>query len=97
MGWLIAGLARLALIFVWIFTPYVTRAFDGGLWGWLLPLLGVLFLPITALTYIVVDALANGVTGWAWLWIVLAFLVDLAAHSSGVISSSRRRPRYQTT
>lgn len=97
MAWLVAGLARLALIAVWIFTPYVARAFDGGLWGWLLPLLGVLFLPITALAYIIVYALENGVTGWSWLWIVLAFLVDLAAHSSAAYQSQRRATRYRTT
>ena len=89
MGWGVAGLARLALIGVWIFTSLVSRAFDGGMWGWLLPLLGVLFLPLTALTYLVVYALANGVAGWAWAWVVLAFLADLAAHGSGV--ASRRR------
>ncbi len=97
MGWLVAGLARVALIFVWIFTNLVSRAFDGGVWGWLLPLIGVLFFPITALTYVVVYSLASGVTGWAWLWIALAFLVDLAAHSAGVFTSSRRRAHYRTT
>lgn len=94
MAWLVAGLARLALIFVWIFTPYVYRAFDGGVWGWLLPLLGVLFLPITALTYIIVNELAGGVTGWAWAWIVLAFLVDVAAHGPAAYRTQRRAARY---
>ena len=97
MGWGVAGLARLALIGVWIFTPYVYRTFDGGLWGWLLPLLGILFLPITALAYIVVYALANGVTGWAWAWIVLAFLADAAANGSGAYSTRRRAARYGST
>lgn len=94
MGWLVAGLARLALILVWLFTSLVSRAFDGGVWGWLLPLLGVLFFPITALTYVVVYSLANGVTGWAWLWVGLAVLMDLAAHSAGVRSTRRRSSRF---
>jgi hypothetical protein len=96
MGWLVAGLARLALIFVWIFTPYVARAFDGGFWGWFLPLLGVLFLPITGLTYVIVYAMAGGVTGWAWAWVVLAFLVDVAAHGPAAYSTRRRAARYGT-
>jgi len=37
--------ARLALIFVWVLTSLVNRAFHGG---WLLPLLGILFLPLRA-------------------------------------------------
>jgi hypothetical protein len=94
MSWFIAGLARLVLIGVWIFTPYVARAFDGGVWGWLLPLLGVLFLPITALSYILVNELAGGVTGWAWAWIVVAFLIDLSAHSFAARSTQRRTARY---
>jgi hypothetical protein len=96
MGWLVAGLARLALIFVWIFTNLVQRAFDGGVWGWALPLLGVLILPITTLAYVVVNVLAGGVTGWAWLWIALAFLVDLAAHSPGVRATQHRIAGHAT-
>ncbi|HEX9037627.1 MAG TPA: hypothetical protein VF808_11620 [Ktedonobacterales bacterium] len=93
MGWLVTGLARLALILVWIFTSLVSHAFGGGVWGWLGPLLGVLFLPITALTYAVVYALAGGVSGWAWLWVALAVLADLAAHSPGVRTIQRRSMR----
>ncbi len=96
MGWLVAGLARLALIFVWIFTSLVQHAFDGGVWGWLLPLLGILILPITALTYIIVYALAGGVTGWAWGWIALAFLVDVAANSPAARPAQRRIARRTT-
>lgn len=94
MGWFIAGIARLALILVWIFTSLVSHAFDGGVGGWLLPLLGVLFLPITALTYVVVYALAGSVTGWEWLWIAMALLADLAAHSPGIRTIQRRTARY---
>jgi hypothetical protein len=74
----------LALLFVWIFTSLVGRAFDGGFWGWALPIIGLLFVPITVLTYMIVNALAGGVTGWAWLWIALAFLVDLSAHAAPI-------------
>src|SRR5262245_38014911 len=74
MGCFHALLARAALLGTWIWTPLVGRAFGGGVGGWLLPLLGLLFLPVTTLAYVVVNALGGGVTGWAWLWIVLAFL-----------------------
>lgn len=87
MGWLVAGLARLAFIGVWIATPLVGRAFDGN---WIFPLLGVLFLPITALVYVLVYVPGAGVTGWSWGLVALAFLVDLMTHSAGVASSRRR-------
>jgi hypothetical protein len=78
MSWLVALFARVALLVVWLTTPLVSRAFHGG---WILPLLGLLFLPITTLTYVLVYSIVGSVTGWGWLWVVLAILLDLAAHS----------------
>jgi hypothetical protein len=89
MSWLIALFSRIALFCVWIWTPLVGRAFHGG---WLLPLLGILLLPITTLVYVLVSAPSgNGVTGWGWLWVVLAVLLDLAAHSYPARSALQAR------
>jgi hypothetical protein len=82
MGCFIALLAlvapRIVLFFVWVFTPYVSRAFHGGfIW----PFLGLIFLPFTTLIYSLLYSPTVGVTGWAWLWVALAFLVDIGAHS----------------
>ena len=79
MEWLLAVLARVALLVVWVWTPLVSRAFQGG---WVLPLLGLLILPVTTLVYVLVYVPGVGVTGLSWLWLVLAFLVDLGAHSA---------------
>src|SRR6266704_6274465 len=79
MSWFVALFARLALLVVWLTTPLVQRAFHGG---WLLPLLGILFLPITTLTYVLVYSITGSVTGWGWLWVALAVLLDLAANSA---------------
>lgn len=87
MGCLLALLSRVALVGAWIATPLVSRAFGGNWW---LPLLGVLFLPITALAYIITYALGNGVTGWAWAWVALGFFFDLATHSAGAYANRRR-------
>ena len=84
--------ARLALLFVWVLTPLVNRAFHGG---WVLPLLGILFLPITTLVYVLVYYISGGVTGWGWLWVVLALLLDLGAHSSGAYTNRHRIPGYK--
>lgn len=73
-GPLVALFVRVALIVVWVTTPLVTRAFHGG---WLVPLLGLLFLPLTALTYTIVFALAGSVTGLSWFWVIGALLLEL--------------------
>jgi len=88
MSWLIALFSRIALLCVWIGTPLVGRAFHGG---WLLPLLGILLLPITTLTYVLVYYIAGSVTGWGWLWVALAVLLDLAANSYPARSATRAR------
>ena len=90
MSWLVALFSRLALLVVWLSTPLVYRAFHGG---WLLPLLGILILPITTLAYVLVYALSGDVTGWGWLWVVLAFLLDLAAHSAPARQAVQARSR----
>jgi hypothetical protein len=92
MGCLTALFARLALLVVWVSTPLVNRAFHGG---WLLPLLGIIFLPITTLVYVLVYYISGSVTGWGWLWVVLAFLLDLGAHSSGAYTNRHRLPGYK--
>ena len=70
MGCLFALLAgffpRLALVVVWITTDLVDRAFD----GWILPLVGLFFLPLTTLVYALACPgpgvhLADG----RWLWV----------------------------
>ncbi len=82
-------LARIALLFVWITTPLVQRGFSGG---WVLPLLGIFFLPMTTLAYVIVFALNHGVTGLAWLWVVLAFFFDVGVHgTSGKVYQQRAK------
>ncbi len=69
---------------LWLFTNLLSRAFD----SWLLPLLGFFLLPWTTLAYAVMWwSSSNGVNGFEWFIVVLAFLVDLGAFAG----SSRRR------
>jgi len=80
MGCLFAVLAvfspRLAVILLWLFTDLVDRAFT----GFLLPLLGVVFLPFTTLMYVLAWRPVIGVTGWGWLWVVLGAILDVGVH-----------------
>lgn len=89
--WLLGLLARLGLVVIWVTTPLVTRAFHGG---WIVPLLGVLFLPVTALTYTIVSALAGSVTGLGWLWVAGALLLDLASHAGQTNKPSLGQPQH---
>jgi len=93
MGCLLALLARIGVLIVWVQTPLVKNGFHDG---WILPLLGLIFLPITTLSYVVVYALGNGnVSGAAWLWIILGVLFDLGSHGSGYSSNRKRLRSYR--
>jgi len=86
---LFASLApRLALLFLWIFTPLVSRAFSFFLW----PLLGLIFLPFTTMIYVLLYVPHIGVVGWNWLWIILAVFLDLAAYAWSGYSNRNRIP-----
>ncbi len=80
---------RLALIFLWIGTTLVNRAFD----SFLIPLLGLIFLPITTLVYVLVFVPGLGVVGFGWFWVILALLADIGAYG-GAAYSGRSRGLY---
>lgn len=93
MGCLLALLARIGVLVVWTQTALVKTAFHDG---WILPLLGLIFLPLTTLSYVVVYAFGNGVNGAAWLWVLLGLLFDLGLHGSGFYSNRPRYRRYRS-
>jgi hypothetical protein len=88
---LAAFFPRVALLLVWLARPgLVTAAFGNT---FLLPLLGIVFLPFTTLFYVVLYRPGVGVTGFEWLWIGLALLLDLS-HWFGSYSQRRAAQRY---
>jgi hypothetical protein len=71
MGCLFAMFAglfpRLCLFIVWIARPaFVDAAFD----TFLLPLLGLGFLPVATLIYVLLNTPGVGLTGWGWFWVI---------------------------
>ncbi len=76
---------RLAMLFLWAFTPMVNRAFQ----GFLLPLLGTVFLPFATLFYVLFYIPGYGLTAWGWLGVILGALIDLGGY--GRAARSRRR------
>jgi hypothetical protein len=83
---LLSGLfPRVGLLILWIFTSEVDQAYD----GWILPLLGLIFLPLTTLVYALLWAPLGGVDGIEWFWVGLAFLFDVGALGAGARSRGR--------
>jgi hypothetical protein len=79
MGCLLALFAgafpRLALFMFWILRPArVDAAFD----TWVVPLLGIIFLPFATLMYVILKVPGVDLGGWEWFWIVVAAIFDLS-------------------
>ena len=81
-----AFMPRVAVVLLWIFTNLVDRAFS----GFVLPLLGVIFLPYATLLYVLAWSPVGGVSGWGWFFVVLGVLCDLAHYAGGGVTSRRR-------
>ena len=66
---------RLALLILWIARPaLVAAAFN----TFLLPLLGIIFLPFATLIYVIVYTPGVGLIGFDWFWVILAVLLDIS-------------------
>jgi hypothetical protein len=77
---------RLAIFLLFLFSDLLSRAFD----SWFLPFIGFFLLPWTTLAYAVMwDVGSNGVSGFEWFIVVLAFLADLGSYA--------RSDRYRTS
>ena len=85
-----AGLfPRLGLFMLWIARPnMVDAAFD----TFVLPLLGIIFLPFTTLMYVILHQ-GGGLSGFDWFWIGLAVLFDIG-HTVTAYSQRRQMPGY---
>jgi hypothetical protein len=75
---------RAALVIWWLINP---NRFSDAFSEWIIPVLGILFLPWTTLTYVIVYSSFNGVNGFEWLFLALGFFADISSY----IGSARRR------
>ncbi len=91
---LAAMFPRVGAVILWLARPAMfTTAFNGS-WFW--PLLGVIFLPFTTIMYVLLVG-PTGLTGWDWLWIALAVVLDVSHYSTNVYSNRNRIPGYSGT
>jgi hypothetical protein len=80
---------RLAVLIWWFVRPaYYMHVFQNWFW----PILGVIFLPWTTLMYLLVYG-ANGIIGFDWVWLGLAFFADIASYGGGAYSGRGRMRR----
>jgi hypothetical protein len=74
---------RIALACTWIFTDRVQIAFSGGA---ILPALGLIFLPWTALVYVLAYAPGAGVSALGWFCVAGGFILDVLTYSNRAIA-----------
>jgi hypothetical protein len=77
---------RIALVIVWIATDLVDRAFS----TWVVPLLGLIFLPFTTLVYALLWIPGVHLGGGRWIWVALAFAAELVGYA-GTARTNRER------
>lgn len=83
---------RLGLLTWWLMQPV---RFELVFNTWIMPMLGLVFLPWTTLMYVAVGT--NGVIGFDWVWLGLALMADLASYSSSAYKNRNYIPGYTTT
>ncbi len=98
MGCLLALMSafapRLVFLIIWIARPsYINAVFD----TFILPLLGLIFLPFATLMWVLLDAPPVGVHGFDWVWIGLAVILDLGHYATGYSQREQMPGRAPTT
>ncbi len=78
---------RVAFLVTWLATNRVAVAFHHD---FVVPFLGLIFLPWTALLYTLSYAPVGGVSGLGWLFVGLGVLADLGSYASGGYRRGRR-------
>jgi hypothetical protein len=81
---------RIALLLLFFFTHYLSRAYH----GFLLPLLGFIFLPLTTLAYAWMVNNGQSTTGINLIILIIAVVIDVGGLGGGAY---HRRTRVTTS
>jgi hypothetical protein len=73
---------RFVIVVLWLFSDYMTRAFDSWLW----PTIGFVFLPMTTLAYAVAQNEFNGFGGIGLVILLIGFAIDVGLLGGGARS-----------
>ena len=85
----IAVAPRVILVLAWMFSDRWVAVWQTE---FLLPLLGIIFLPYTTIMYILAWT-PLGIEGWEWLWIALGVILDVLNWGQA-ISNRRTATEY---
>ena len=77
------------LILAWIFSERWPIVWQGA---FVLPLLGIIFLPYTTIMYMLTWTV-TGIHGWDWIWIALGLFLDFTHHAQ-VAANRKNIPGY---
>ena len=80
---------RIGILVYWLL-PYGQVRFNLAFSSWFWPLLGLIFLPWTPLMYVIVFP----ITGFDWIWLVIALLADIGSYSGGAYGNRNQLPGY---
>ena len=78
---------RLGVVALWLFTDWIDRAFNDG---FILPLLGIIFLPWTTALFTVGYVIGDGASPWGWLGLIIVLFMDIALHGGSATMGKRR-------
>jgi hypothetical protein len=85
----ISSFSRWMLLFYWIARPVqMNAAFN----TFIFPCLGLLFLPITTLMYLLLIQGVGTIQGLDWLWLILAVVLDLGTLGGAGYANRNRIP-----
>jgi hypothetical protein len=81
---------RFAVLFIWLARPALFNAAIGPLFA----ILGIIFLPFTTLMYVILWSPAGNIQGLDWLWLALAFIIDISSAGASAYNNRDRVPGY---
>ena len=70
---------RIVLFLLWLFTNYLSRAYETALW----PILGFFFLPATTIGYAIAQNELGGLNGLGIVAVVIGLAVDIGLLGGG--------------
>jgi hypothetical protein len=86
---IIAGFSRITLLMLWFARPVMMNA---AFSTFIIPCLGFLFVPFTTLVYVFLIQGVGKIQGLDWVWLILAFIMDLASIGAAGAANRNRIP-----
>jgi hypothetical protein len=86
---IVAGFSRITLLMLWFARPVMMNA---AFSTFIIPCLGFLFVPFTTLVYVFLIQGVGKIQGLDWVWLILAFIMDVASIGAAGAANRNRIP-----